>query len=110
MITNLVLNSYLHGFDNGVNAGKISIQINRKNDKVIMNYSDNGKGMDQATVDKVFEPFFTTNRSDGSGLGMYICYSIVVNDMKGSIRCTSALGRGVHFEVVFPCGDLNENS
>ena len=104
LVTNLVLNSYLHGFENGAMAGEINIGIRLKGDMIAMEYADTGVGMDQATVDKIFEPFFTTSRSDGSGLGMYLCYSIVVNDMKGRIRCVSAPGTGARFEVVFPVG------
>lgn len=102
LLTNLILNSYLHGFENGTRSGNIHICAAITDDNVTLTYTDNGRGMQQATVEQIFEPFFTTNRADGSGLGMYICYTIVVNDMHGIIRCNSTPGQGVVFEVVFP--------
>ena len=102
LVTNLLLNSFLHGFSNGAQAGHVDIKIDYDGDNITMLYQDNGLGMTAETLDKIFEPFFTTNRSDGSGLGMYICYSIVVEEMKGLIRCSSIPGQGVLFEVVFP--------
>jgi signal transduction histidine kinase len=114
LVTNLIINSIAHGFDHGSNAGMININISTTEDKTIqMKYFDNGKGMCQSTIDKIFEPFFTTSRTDGSGLGMYLCYNIVVNDMKGSIHCESNEGEGVMFDIIFPCLEIldleNEN-
>jgi len=103
LITNLVLNSLVHGFVNCTHKGKITLAIELSDELIHLSYQDNGIGMDEATLDKIFEPFFTTNRSDGSGLGMYLCHSIVVNDMNGHIRCSSSPQQGVHFEIVFPC-------
>jgi len=108
LITNLVLNSFTHGFtDNFTNEAHnavIHIEIERTKSSLIrLIYTDNGKGMSTETVEKIFEPFFTTSRTNGTGLGMYLCHTIVVNDMHGHIRCQSTLGEGVTFEIVFPC-------
>jgi len=78
ILTNLLMSSLIHGFDDGKNAGaiNISVQLNRNN--LHIEYSDNGKGIAQENLEKIFEPFFTTHRAHGgSGLGMYICYNIV---------------------------------
>ena len=66
-------------------------------------YSDDGAGMDGATLRRVFEPFFTTRRgSGGSGLGLYIAYNLVTRGLGGTIACDSAPGRGTRFAIEFP--------
>jgi len=118
LVTNLIINSIAHAFTaefiNEKHNSLIQIEVERStNDLIRLIYTDNGKGMAPATQDKIFEPFFTTSRTDGTGLGMYLCHNIVVNDMHGHIRCQSSLGKGVVFEIVFPCqavlGLENEN-
>jgi len=107
LITNLIINSVAHAFDDSISDALISITVARTVDNLIcVRYADNGKGMESSEVDKIFEPFFTTSRTDGTGLGMYICHSIAVNDMHGHIRCESSLGNGILFEIIFPCQEV----
>ncbi len=107
LITNLIINSVAHAFDDSISDALISITVARTVDNLIcVSYADNGKGMESSEVDKIFEPFFTTSRTDGTGLGMYICHSIAVNDMHGHIRCESSLGNGILFEIIFPCQEV----
>jgi len=64
--------------------------------------SDNGSGMSPETVRRLGEPFFTTKvAGQGTGLGLATVYGIV-RDSRGTIECTSELGRGSRFEVVLP--------
>lgn len=104
LVTNLIINSIVHAFDDSISDALISITVAHAEGNLIrLSYTDNGKGMDSSAVEKIFEPFFTTSRSDGTGLGMYICHNIAVNDMQGHIRCESSLGQGILFEIIFPC-------
>jgi len=114
LITNLIINSIAHAFDDDTTDALILITLARTTDNLIrLSYRDNGKGMESSAVDKIFEPFYTTSRTDGTGLGMYLCHTIVVNDMHGHIRCESHLGDGILFEIIFPCQEImgleNEN-
>jgi hypothetical protein len=68
--------------------------------------SDTGHGMDEATLARVFEPFFTT-RSSGNGLGLATVHEIV-RDHGGGINVRSTLGQGSHFEVWLPCSPTVE--
>jgi len=58
--------------------------------------------MDQKTLDKIFNPFFTTKDvGKGTGLGLSICRRII-EQHRGTIRATSALGKGTTFTVELP--------
>ena len=68
----------------------------------VLEVSDNGAGMDSATVQRIFEPYFTTKeQGQGTGLGLYRVYSLV-KQCSGEIRVTSEPGRGSTFLVYFP--------
>lgn len=67
---------------------------------LIIEISDNGSGMDEATKQKIFDPFFTTkDLGEGTGLGLYICYSRV-EAMGGRIEVESEKGAGSMFKVI----------
>ena len=102
VMTNLVINSLHHGLRE-TEEGLIDIEAQVKPDWVILTYRDNGKGISEETLKKMYDPFFTTNRHNGnSGLGMHIVLSLVTQKLKGNIRCESTLGQGVTFTIEFP--------
>jgi signal transduction histidine kinase len=103
VLTNLILNSLKHGFKNGTIGGRIMIRVRLEEKRLQIDYSDTGIGIAAKALEKVFEPFFTTNRAQGgSGLGMYICYNIVTSQLNGTMTCESILGKGVLFRIEFP--------
>ncbi len=65
-------------------------------------FRDTGSGMRPDDLGKIFEPFYTTKKiGKGTGLGLYICYSIVA-EYKGRIWAESPAGKGTIFHVAFP--------
>ena len=71
-------------------------------DTVTVSVSDSGTGIPAASLDRVFEPFFTTRASgSGTGLGLSVSYGIVKNH-KGDIRVESKVGVGTTFTIEFP--------
>jgi len=69
---------------------------------VKLGFSDTGKGMDDEITHKVFDPFFTTkDRTQGTGLGLYMVHSIVANH-GGYINLYSEPGKGTRFNIYFP--------
>ncbi|TAF57123.1 MAG: PAS domain S-box protein [Oscillatoriales cyanobacterium] len=72
---------------------------------VMVEISDNGTGIPQAVIDRIFNPFFTTKAvGKGTGLGMSIAHSIVVEKHKGKIDCISEVGCGTTFAIEIPIG------
>lgn len=103
IFSNLLINSRIHGFADGTEAGIITIHARRQAGRVVMVYGDNGRGLSEEAQQHVFEPFYTTRRDNGgSGLGMYIVYSLVTQRLRGSIHSEPATGRGVRFVIEFP--------
>jgi len=103
VITNLMGNSLFHGFS-GMEAGCIQLQAHAQGpDQVILRYADNGIGIPTNTLNHIFEPFFTTRLGQGgSGLGLYIVYSLVTGVLGGAIQVESSPGQGVAFSVTLP--------
>jgi signal transduction histidine kinase len=103
ILTNLVTNSLIHGFD-AEQEGEITIAAKAKGyESTVLTYADNGKGIASENLDRIVEPFFTTARGQGgSGLGLHLVYNIVTRSLGGSIAVNSALGRGVRFTVTLP--------
>jgi CheY-like chemotaxis protein len=67
--------------------------------------TDTGSGMDEATLARIYEPFFTTKEvGRGTGLGLSLVYGIVA-DCGGATHATSAVGRGSTFEIYLPRAD-----
>lgn len=69
---------------------------------ILVEIEDNGAGMDQNTLDHIFEPFYTTRRDkDGTGLGLSISYGLI-KDHHGLIGVLSRPGLGSRFSVFLP--------
>jgi signal transduction histidine kinase len=103
VLTNLMQNSLIHGFVEGQQAGTITIAASIHSGKVHIDYRDDGVGMPAESLQKVFEPFYTTRRGKGgSGLGMYIAYHLVTDALHGNIHCESSPGNGTQFLIEYP--------
>jgi PAS domain S-box-containing protein len=102
IITNLVMNSLIHGFEHK-DQGMIVLDVIRNHDTLRIQYRDNGNGMSEETRLRIFEPFFTTKRGQGgSGLGLHIVYNLVTQKLDGQIECESTPGVGTTFTIEIP--------
>jgi len=102
IITNFIMNSLNHGFEEG-EEGLITIDIKTDGRELLIEYIDDGKGMEKETLKKIFDPFFTTSRGlGGTGLGMHIVYNLVTLTLGGKIKCFSRPGEGTTFLIRIP--------
>ncbi|MEG3927548.1 MULTISPECIES: PAS domain S-box protein [unclassified Microcoleus] len=85
-------------------SGRITISTGVTPQKTVrVEISDNGTGIPEGIVDRIFNPFFTTKAvGKGTGLGMSIAHSIVVEKHKGKIECISSIGCGTTFNIEIP--------
>lgn len=102
ILTNLLINA-AHAADKTDSRVKLDASMGDTwKDHLIIELSDNGCGMDQETLSKIFEPFFSTKHAgQGTGLGLYVCQDLVKN-LGGRIEVESEPGRGSVFRVVLP--------
>ncbi|MEN9866370.1 MAG: hypothetical protein RL748_1960 [Pseudomonadota bacterium] len=103
VLTNLINNALLHAFE-GKDHGHMRITARQDGlERVVIEFQDNGKGIDAKHLKRIFEPFFTTKMGQGgSGLGLSISYNIVTSLLNGSIRVESIPGQGTSFTLDLP--------
>ncbi len=64
---------------------------------------DNGPGIPDAIKERIFDPFFTTKEvGKGTGQGLALARSLIVDHHRGSIHCDSCVGEGTTFEIRLP--------
>lgn len=82
-------------------GGRFSVDIDRKGELLRITVADNGEGMPPAILNRVFEPFFSSSGSGGTGLGMVIVKNIV-EAHRGELSVESAPGVGTTIRIVLP--------
>lgn len=101
VITNLVMNSLVHGFED-LAEGTITVEIEALKDHIEILYTDNGKGLNEEAYMRIFEPFYTTKRGlGGTGLGMHLVYNLVNQTLQGNIELHQA-SQGCAFMITIP--------
>jgi len=104
VLVNLLQNTMRYAFE-PQQGGKVSIHLDRSVDGegFVLQYVDDGRGIEADVLPRIFDAFFTTGRSSGgTGLGLAISHNIVVNLLGGTIRCDSKVGEGTTFTITLP--------
>ena len=97
----LAINAYEHGFNNTDNA-LISIDIQQRDDQVIIVFQDNGSGIDNAILKDIFTPFYSTNPGGNHlGLGLNVVFNAVKSNLFGNI-CAEPCENGARFVITLP--------
>ena len=79
----------------------VSISTKKEDDKIIISVSDNGNGMPQEIVDKIFQPFFTTKPTgEGTGLGLSMSYDIITKSHNGELKVDTKEKEGTKFIII----------
>lgn len=100
VLLNLVLNAIDAVAGNAAGARRVGVRVAAAKTGVRVEVSDNGRGMDEATRSRVFQPFFTT-KPGGMGLGLSISRTIAAAH-GGALSVDSAPGRGTTFRLELP--------
>ena len=94
-----IINNAIQAIDND---GYVKIKSNVKNNLIVIDISDNGIGISQKNLDKIFKPFFSTKEyGKGTGLGLAFADRIV-KEHKGKIKVKSTQGKGSTFSIELP--------
>jgi len=105
LIQEVLMNLLLNAYDAIQNKGIISIETKYDRDFVKLTIKDNGSGISEKDLDKIFEPFFSTKeQGKGTGLGLSVVVSIV-QSLNGEISVKSENNKGTEFLIVFPVGN-----
>lgn len=103
IIINLLQNAVFHAFEQTQDA-RIILKTELVNSQVIISCTDNGKGVSQEVVSRIFEPFVTTKRNNGgTGLGLNITYNLVTQHLGGIIQLDTTFTQGARFAITIPC-------
>jgi len=80
----------------------VSVSTKKENNTIIIKVTDNGNGIPQNIVDKIFQPFFTTKPTgQGTGLGLSLSYDIV-KAHGGEIKLNTKENEGTEFSIILP--------
>lgn len=81
--------------------GTIKLISRNQQDKVVVEITDTGTGMDKSVLQKITDPFFTTKSpGEGTGLGLFIC-QMIIDEHDAQMEVSSELGRGTTFLLSF---------
>ncbi|MHC4660720.1 MAG: sensor histidine kinase [Planctomycetota bacterium] len=94
-----ILNNAFAAVDDG---GKIDISLELENENTVaVTISDNGPGIPEENIERIFEPFFSTKGGYGTGLGLSITFGII-EKLGGTVSVQSTVGEGASFTIRLP--------
>ena len=110
---NLIINSMDAILMSGKKNGNIILEVTSEYDPVSGKHfakvvvEDNGVGIERKDINRVFEPYFTTKGSEGTGLGLYMVKS-TVEEIGGKISVESQPGQWTRFTIYLPISSSNQ--
>lgn len=101
-LTQIIFNLLINAIYFSPKQGLVTIEAKTSKKAIVLKIKDEGKGVNQADLDKIFQPFFTTKPiGDGSGLGLSVVHGIVASH-KGTIIAKNNKNKGVTFTITLP--------
>lgn len=96
----VILNLLLNAMEAMPHGGTLTIELRSDQDGIILAITDTGIGMDRETLERIFEPFYST-KGEGTGLGLSVSYGIIQGH-HGELRVASEPGQGSQFTIWLP--------
>ena len=97
-----ILNNAHHALRDGTRGGRLSVRTLASDDRIRIEFADDGPGIPAENLPKIFDPFFTTKPiGQGTGLGLSICFGII-EEHEGKIFVSSRVGEGAIFTIDLP--------
>jgi len=101
ILNNLISNAIKY-YDDKKDNSYFNISVTVEDKKALLVFRDNGIGISPMAITKIFDMFYrATNKTDGSGLGLYIVKE-AIDKLKGDIQIESSLGIGTTFTIEIP--------
>lgn len=106
LIVSLIANLIDNAINASTNGSSVYLSLKESNNKIYIIVEDNGKGIDEENIHKIFNSFYRVDKArsrenGGSGLGLALCRSIVELH-KGSIKVFSQINKGTKIEIILP--------
>lgn len=104
ILANLVNNAVAHAFSEPTGRPKeLTLLVRQDEAGTLLVFSDNGRGMSDEVLGRIFEPLYTTGRERGNtGLGLSLIRRSIEVKTRGSVKVESILGQGTRFHIRFP--------
>jgi len=94
------INFILNANDAMIDGGELEIRMQKKEDMIEVQFSDNGCGIASQDIEKVFDPFYTT-KDNGTGLGLSFVYQVIAAH-DGDVDVHSKIDEGTKFTITLP--------
>ncbi len=108
-IEQVFINVIINAMDAMPHGGTLKVSTSLKGDNVQIDFMDTGCGIPDKDIPKLFEPFYSTKKGEGTGLGLWVSYNIV-KAHNGSFRIESKVGKGTTMTILLPWAeDLDVN-
>jgi signal transduction histidine kinase len=103
ILINFIMNSKILAFNDDSILPHIKIILKKYDNYIKLIYEDNGNGIDEENIEKIYDPFFSTNKINGNtGLGLTIVYNLIKDKLNGSIKIESEINKYTKFIIKFP--------
>jgi signal transduction histidine kinase len=105
-LLNIIVNA-AHSLDDVMKAsgkrGKITVTTQQEGEQILISIADTGTGIPDAIRERIFDPFFTTKSvGKGTGQGLSVARSVIVDKHQGELWLTSEVGKGTTFFIRLP--------
>ena len=112
VILNLITNAFYVASEKKQQKGDeyepiVTVSTKNAGDKILISVRDNGNGIPQKVLDKIFQPFFTTKPAgQGTGLGLSLSYDIITKGHGGELKVETKEGEGAVFIISIPVNNV----